>query len=134
MLVSSSQNLNYKLLCTDTLCKSNVSSTSRTPGAAAAKSENKKRDVYSELPFQYTFCPFAVETLGTFGEEALKLIHMISDDDSEFLLQTAGRHHGLFNEFVWRFNEEILRVFCQPCPQPLALVKYTLSKLCSCRN
>jgi hypothetical protein len=61
--------------CTDTLCKSNVSSTSRTPGAAAAKSENKKRDLYSELPSQYTFCPFAVETLGTFGEEALKLTH-----------------------------------------------------------
>jgi hypothetical protein len=58
--------------CTDALCKSNVSCTSRTPGAAAGKSETKKRDLYSELPSQYLFCAFAVETLGTFGEEALK--------------------------------------------------------------
>jgi hypothetical protein len=26
-----------------------------------------------DLPNQYIFCPFAVETLGTFGEEALQL-------------------------------------------------------------
>jgi hypothetical protein len=67
------KSLVWDATCTDTLCKSNVSCTSRTPGAAAGKSETKKRDLYSELPSQYLFCPFAVETLGTFGEEALKL-------------------------------------------------------------
>jgi hypothetical protein len=60
--------------CVDTLCKSYLSSTSHTAGAAAAKAEKKKKDLYSNLPNQYIFCPFAVETLGTFGEEALQLV------------------------------------------------------------
>jgi hypothetical protein len=30
--------------------------------------------LYSNLPNQYIFCPFAVETLGTFGDEALQLV------------------------------------------------------------
>jgi hypothetical protein len=60
--------------CVDTLCKSYIPSTSRFAGAAAAKAEQKKKDLYSNLPNQYLFCPFAVETLGTFGEEALELV------------------------------------------------------------
>jgi hypothetical protein len=61
--------------CVDTLCKSYLPSTSRIAGAAAAKAEKKKKDLYSNLPNQYLFCPFAVETLGTFGEEALQLVN-----------------------------------------------------------
>jgi hypothetical protein len=61
--------------CVDTICKSYVSASCHTAGAAAAKAEKKKRDLYSQLPNQYLFCPFAVETLGTFGEEALQLVH-----------------------------------------------------------
>jgi hypothetical protein len=60
--------------CVDTLCKNNLPSTSRTAGAAAEISEKKKKDLYSNLPSQYLFCPFAVETLGSFGEEALQLV------------------------------------------------------------
>jgi hypothetical protein len=60
--------------CVDTLCKSYIPSTSRIAGAAAAKAEKKKKDLYSNLPNQYIFCPFAVETLGTFGDEALQLV------------------------------------------------------------
>ncbi len=50
------------------------SSTSRITGAAAVKAEKKKKGLYSNLPKQYIFCPFAVETRGTFGEEALQLV------------------------------------------------------------
>jgi hypothetical protein len=60
--------------CADTLCKSYISLTSLSSGAAAAKAEKKKKDLYAELPKQYLFCPFAVETLGSFGEEALQLV------------------------------------------------------------
>jgi hypothetical protein len=50
---------------------------SRTPGAAAAKAEKKKKkELYSQLPSQYTLCPFAVETiaLDTFREEDRELV------------------------------------------------------------
>ena len=60
--------------CVDTLCKSHLPSTARSPGAAAAKAEKKKHSTYSELPAQYLFCAFAVETLGSFGVEAQKLV------------------------------------------------------------
>jgi hypothetical protein len=59
--------------CKDTLAQSYLPNTSRTAGAAAALAENQKRAKYREVLNQYTFCPFAVETLGPFGEEALSL-------------------------------------------------------------
>jgi hypothetical protein len=71
---SRGKSLVWDATCADTLCRSYVDATSRSPGAAAERSERRKRDVYSELPSQYSFCPFAVETMGTFGEEALKLV------------------------------------------------------------
>ncbi len=39
------------------------------------KVETRKRDLYAELPSQYQFVPFAVETLRSFGDDALKLVH-----------------------------------------------------------
>jgi len=57
-----------------TLWAAATSSTSRRPGAAAAKAEAKKFATYNAIPSQYTFCPFAVETLGPFGDYSLKLI------------------------------------------------------------
>ncbi len=78
--------------CADTLCRSYVDSTSRSPGAAAERSEIRKRDLYSELPSQYMPCSFAVETMGTFGEEALKLVRDLgSEGNFEHLLVTAER-------------------------------------------
>ena len=59
--------------CYDTLCNSHLPSTSQAAGGAAAKAEKVKRATYADLPNQYQFCAFAVETLGAFGEEALKL-------------------------------------------------------------
>jgi len=43
-------------------------------GAAASKWKAHKRNHYAFLGNNYFFCPFAVETLGTFGEEALALV------------------------------------------------------------
>jgi hypothetical protein len=71
---SHGKSLVWDATCSDTLCKSYVSLTSRTAGAAAAKAENKKRALYSQLPTQYTLCPFAVETLGSFGDDAMQLV------------------------------------------------------------
>jgi hypothetical protein len=69
--------------CVDTVCNSYVSASSQTPGAAAVKAEKKKtRD--SQLP-QYLFCPFAAETLGTFGEGALQLVRELGGQIRAFI-------------------------------------------------
>jgi hypothetical protein len=63
----------------DTLCKTYVPITARKAGAAAAKAEKKKRDLYALLPHQYQFLPFVVETIGPFGDDALKFVHRPGD-------------------------------------------------------
>jgi hypothetical protein len=60
--------------CADTLANSYVSSTSRSAGAAALQAEKKKFRKYQGALSQYLFVPFAVETLGPFGEEAQDLV------------------------------------------------------------
>ncbi len=71
---SRGRSLVWDATCVDTLCKSYVPITARTAGAAAAKAEKKKRDLYALLPNQYQFVPFAVETIGPFGDAAFKLV------------------------------------------------------------
>jgi hypothetical protein len=58
--------------CVDTLCKSYVPATAKNPGAAAARAEKKKTDLYAQIPSQYQFVPF--ETLGPVREASHKLI------------------------------------------------------------
>jgi hypothetical protein len=58
----------------DTLAPSHLPVSSKAAGAAAAAAETKKRRHYADIPNAYIFCPFAVETMGTFGEEALSLV------------------------------------------------------------
>ena len=60
--------------CSDTICKTYVEASSRTAGSAAERREKQKRSLYRNLGNNYIFCVFAVETLGTFGEEALSLV------------------------------------------------------------
>jgi hypothetical protein len=60
--------------CSDTLAKSYVASTSRSAGAAALQAEKKKCRKYQGVASLYNFVPFAVETLGPFGDEALDLV------------------------------------------------------------
>lgn len=59
--------------CADTICKTYIGASSRAAGSAAELRERHKRTLYQGLGNNYVFCPFAVETLGTFGEEALNL-------------------------------------------------------------
>jgi hypothetical protein len=58
------------------------------------KAEKKKKDLYSNLPNQYIFCPFAVETLDTFGKEALQLV-------SELGGRRSGSTTGDAQEKTW---------------------------------
>jgi hypothetical protein len=73
--------------CADTLASSYVSSTSRPAGAAALQAEKKKLRKYQGALSRYLSVPFAVETLGPFGEEALGLVkdlgRRISDNTDE---------------------------------------------------
>jgi hypothetical protein len=56
------------------LAKSYVASTSRSAGAAALQAEKKKCRKYQGVASLYNFVSFAVETLGSFGDEALDLV------------------------------------------------------------
>ena len=60
--------------CADTLCQSYLQASSLAAGSAAAVRESHKRRTYAFLGNNYVFCPFAVETLGTFGADALALV------------------------------------------------------------
>jgi hypothetical protein len=71
---SRGKSLVWDATCVDTLCKSYVPATAKNSGAAAARAEKKKTDLYAQLPSQYQFVPFAVETLGPIGEAAQKFI------------------------------------------------------------
>ncbi len=79
---SRGKSLVWDATCVDTLYKSYVPSTAKNSGAAAAKAEKKKTDLYAQLPSllsrlnsqllcrrpipsQYQFVPIAIETLGT---------------------------------------------------------------------
>jgi hypothetical protein len=97
--------------CVDTLCKSYISSTSRIAGAAAEKGEKKKKDLYSNLPSQYIFCPFAIETLGTFGEEILQLVNEIGGRlRNTIQLGMPEKKRGSFSGSALLFSEGTLRV------------------------
>jgi len=69
----------WDFTCADTLAKSYVKGNSRNPGFAAQKRESYKRTLYSNLETNFHFVPVCVETLGTWGEEGLKLIKRIGE-------------------------------------------------------
>ena len=60
--------------CSDTLAKTYLPATSRTAGAATQAAELRKHNLCASLSGLYRLCPFAVETLGPFGEEARDLV------------------------------------------------------------
>ena len=57
--------------------------TSITAGAAAKEAEVKKLDHYSHLINRFHFVPFAVETLGPFGADAISLTRNIGKKISD---------------------------------------------------
>jgi len=62
--------LAWDTTCRNTLASSCLSSISNQPGAAA---ESRKRVHYAAMPGYYSLRPFAVKTMGSFGEDALQL-------------------------------------------------------------
>ena len=60
--------------CADTSCRTYIQASARAAGSAAERREKDKRRRYPFLEPNYIFCPFAVETFGSFGEEALSLV------------------------------------------------------------
>jgi hypothetical protein len=60
--------------CSDTLAKTYISSAAHSAGAATLSAEKRKHKKYEGISNKYMFVPFAVETLGPFGEEALALV------------------------------------------------------------
>jgi hypothetical protein len=48
-----------------------VQTTSNVAGSAAAGAEQKKQQKYSDMSIDVDFVPFAIETSGVWGEEAL---------------------------------------------------------------
>jgi len=61
----------WDFTCPDTLAPSHSSQSSLAAGSAALGAEARKRTKYVDLLRNYTFVPFAVETFGVWGPEAL---------------------------------------------------------------
>ena len=63
----------WDFTCPDTLAPSHVRQTSLAAGSAAIAAESKKRTKYAELSVANSFVPFAIETLGVWGNDAYAL-------------------------------------------------------------
>jgi hypothetical protein len=66
--------LAWDATCPNTFAQSYVQTTSHTAGSAAAGAEAKKQQKYSDLNVGIDFVPFAIETSGVWGEEAMRLV------------------------------------------------------------
>jgi len=66
--------LAWDATCPNTFAQSYVQTTSRTAGSAAAGAELKKQQKYNDLNVGIDFVPFAIETSGVWGEEAMRLV------------------------------------------------------------
>ena len=64
----------WDFTCVNTVAASYVNSAALKAGAPSEAAENKKRKEYSALSRAYIFTPIAVETLGTWGPEALDFV------------------------------------------------------------
>ena len=64
----------WDFTCSDTFASSHIVHTSLAAGRAAADAEVKKRTKYSSLAVEHNFVPVAIETMGAWGMEAIRLI------------------------------------------------------------
>ena len=83
----------------DTLNKSHVTATSEESAKAASKAEKKKLTHYQELSRNYTVMPIATETMGAWGQMAVKFIQDLGSRIAEatgeerstsFIFQSIG--------------------------------------------
>lgn len=75
----------------DTIAPSHVSASARLAGSAAIKAEAQKTRKYSNITADFTFVPIAIETLGSYGQEARRLVQMIG----QRLKSSTGDHLAL---------------------------------------
>ena len=68
------QCLVWDFTCVNTVAAFYVKSAALKAGAPSEMAESKKRKKYSALSRAYIFTPIAVETLGTWGPEALDFV------------------------------------------------------------
>ena len=69
--------------CRDSLCQSNIQTTSAEAGKAAQKAETTKLATYNNLIGDYQVIPVANETLGAWGPLGLKFLKDIGSRISE---------------------------------------------------
>lgn len=60
----------WDVTCADTVALTHLAGSSNSAGFAAKCAENLKNNKYKAIKDTHIFCPFAVETFGTWGEEA----------------------------------------------------------------
>jgi len=77
------RSLLWDFTCTNTLAPSHITKTSKAVESAAMEAEVPKSTKYAELMPAHEFCPFAVETLGTWGPEVQALVPEIGKRISE---------------------------------------------------
>jgi hypothetical protein len=69
--------LAWDATCPDTFAQSHVVASGLQAGSAAATAEEKKSSKYSDLISGVDFVPFAIETSGVWGEQALSLVNEV---------------------------------------------------------
>lgn len=75
---SKGRQLIWDVTCVDTVSISNIVLSSSAGGTAAAEAEKRKVQKYGNLLDRFIFYPFGVETLGSWGPSAKKLVSEIS--------------------------------------------------------
>lgn len=94
----------WDFTCADTLANSYVKGTSKKAGFAAQKRENHKRSTYNTLDSNFHFIPVCVETLGSFGDGALKLVKRIGE-----LMQNVTGEKRSTNFLIQRISVAVQR-------------------------
>lgn len=85
------RSLVWDVTCVDSFAASNIGSCYDKAGGAAEVAEGRKRDKYSGLGGQFHFVPIGVETLGSWGPDAVSLIHSIG----RRVIEATGEKHAM---------------------------------------
>ena len=102
------QDLHLDFSATHHCLPSNVATASTTPGAAAAKRENVKKEVYRDCAG--IFLPLMVEHNGRWGKSSIHLLNYLAKKAGESLI--PGVTQGQFRDFwceVIRLRHELVR-------------------------
>lgn len=90
--------------CVNTLANSYLKSTSKKAGAAANGAKVKKEKLYAKIIIDHEFVAFAVETLGSFGNDAKCFVDVLGK-----LLNDASGDSRAKSFFIQRISLAIQR-------------------------